>query len=125
MTLNESDTIREADSKLVLRAVSVSGKRFERVLRPGDSMGIGRGKGEDIVLEDRFVSRKHLSVRVSNAAVLVVDLSSNGTYLGETNFRRRHPSGWVGANCCGWVGRPLRFAPSAWRCLLLVGDRSP
>src|SRR3954447_22257431 len=53
-----------------------------RVPLPAGAHVIGRGPGADVVLADRSLSRRHLSVEVAPEGVAVTDLdSSNGTFV--------------------------------------------
>ena len=53
------------------------------VVMRGPSLTIGRGKGNDMVLPDpdRMVSTTHAVIENHNGNVVVVDLSTNGTFL--------------------------------------------
>jgi type VI secretion system protein len=55
----------------------------EPILMRGASMTIGRGPENDVVLPDpdRMVSKTHCVVEDQNGRVVIVDLSSNGTFL--------------------------------------------
>ena len=49
-----------------------------------DRLGVGSGDGNELVLQDRMVSRYHLEIHREGAAVRVVDLgSTNGTYVAD------------------------------------------
>lgn len=49
----------------------------------GNSLTIGRGKGNDLVLPDpdRVISSRHCAIEDQNGNVVVIDLSTNGTFL--------------------------------------------
>ncbi len=54
----------------------------ERLLSPGEAVTIGRQEGNDLVLDDQRVSRRHAVIECGDAGCRVTDLgSSNGTYL--------------------------------------------
>ncbi|RKH30941.1 FHA domain-containing protein [Corallococcus praedator] len=53
----------------------------------GDSFTVGKDAGCDLVLQDRFISGKHLKVTRQDAVFHVVDLrSTNGTWLGPVRL---------------------------------------
>ncbi|MBN2358544.1 MAG: sigma 54-dependent Fis family transcriptional regulator [Deltaproteobacteria bacterium] len=60
-----------------------------RLELPGGSAVIGRGRGCDLVLDDRRVSSRHLRIDVAEDGFLVTDLGSkNGTFYLETRVER-------------------------------------
>lgn len=72
------------DTRRAHRLVVVEGRSrgAELVLGEGPAT-IGRGLGNDLVVDDGRVSRRHLQVRAHGAAVMVEDLGSrNGTRVG-------------------------------------------
>ncbi len=51
---------------------------------------IGRAPGNDIVIENRTVSREHAKLSITDGRIVVTDLnSSSGTYLYEDGDLRR------------------------------------
>lgn len=55
---------------------------------PGPEVRIGSGAGVSLVLEDRTVSRLHLTLRIESNAIRVIDEGSrNGTILDGTRVR--------------------------------------
>ena len=59
-------------------------KREQRVLLPQGMISIGAAPGNDLVLDDPYLSSRHVKLVVGSEGVWVYDLgSTNGTYLGE------------------------------------------
>jgi len=57
-------------------------KVIERIVTEKKRLSIGRTNDNDIVLENRGVSRKHAMIEFNDKAVLVIDNESlNGTFL--------------------------------------------
>ncbi len=64
-----------------LYVVPVQGEPYDHLFE-GDSLTLGRASGSDLVLEDRFLSRKHSRIYRSGGELLLEDLGSrNGTLL--------------------------------------------
>ncbi len=62
--------------------VKYDDKVIERIVTEKKRLSIGRTNDNDIVLENRGVSRKHAMIEFNNNAVLVIDNESlNGTFL--------------------------------------------
>ncbi len=57
----------------ILKITDASGRSWEVNLLPGAIYNIGRAKDNDIVLNDRRVSRRHAHVVAENSAVKIVD----------------------------------------------------
>jgi len=83
-------------------AAEVSGKHarllyFERgvpqsiYLVPQEGLTVGRSPDCDIILEDRYVSRKHFRVYKMKDRLFVVDLSKNGTFLNGLRLNVHEP----------------------------------
>jgi DNA-binding NtrC family response regulator len=72
-----------------LRIEVVKGAAAGRVVElPGPEVRIGSGEGCDLVLDDRAVSRHHLTLRVEAGGLRVVDAGSrNGTVLDGVTVR--------------------------------------
>jgi transcriptional regulator with GAF, ATPase, and Fis domain len=72
-----------------LRIEVVAGTAAGRVFElPGPEVRIGSGAGVDLVLDDRAVSRHHLTLRVEEAGLRVLDAGSrNGTVLDGIRVR--------------------------------------
>lgn len=67
------------------------------------SLTIGRTPGNDLVLDDSRISRRHARVEVDDNGLRVVDLhSTNGTYLGDTRLLPGVAAKWG-------AGQPLRL----------------
>ncbi|KAB3530881.1 FHA domain-containing protein [Alkaliphilus serpentinus] len=50
-----------------------------------DSTTLGRGKGNDIQIDDKYISSKHLKITLDEGEYFLEDLGSvNGTYLNST-----------------------------------------
>ena len=70
----------------------LSGDAKGQVLRlpgqPGTSVTVGKSSDNDLVLPDATISRKHLSLRRTDAGLEVADLESkNGVWVGTTRIR--------------------------------------
>lgn len=75
-----------------LSSVAPDGTAAARVLSPGDAVTIGRQAGNDLLLEDQRVSRRHAVIVCGASQCEITDLdSSNGTYLGETRLQPNVP----------------------------------
>ncbi len=69
----------------------------------GDSFTLGKDPSNALVIQDRFISSRHLKVTRREAGLHVLDLNStNGTFLGARASSRRR-SRW--APCCAWERR--------------------
>ena len=49
-------------------------------------ISIGRAKSNNIILPEPYVSRKHANVIVEDEKLLLIDLSSSGTFLNGKKF---------------------------------------
>ena len=58
---------------LLLKITEANGKRYELTLRPNSTYMIGRAKENDIVLNDRRVSRRHAHIAGSAASFVLID----------------------------------------------------
>ena len=57
------------------------------------SLAVGRAQGNDLILEDASVSRRHAHLRVESGRLMVEDLSSaNGTFIGSQRLSPNTPS---------------------------------
>lgn len=66
------------------------GKPDRRMVLKGGAYGIGRHEHNDIVLDDKEVSRKHARLLVDGEAVLVEDLGSgNGTFVDDAEIQKK------------------------------------
>lgn len=91
------------------------GRLNERLLRAGESLVIGRGRGSDWLVADAGLSRMHCSIQVSASGLEVIDLkSSNGIYQ---NWQR------VSRAVLG-AGEDLTLGPSVRLTVLGVTDGS-
>ncbi len=59
--------------KAILKITEANGKTWELTLNPSSTYSIGRAKENDIVLNDRRVSRKHAHIRSDLASFALVD----------------------------------------------------
>jgi pSer/pThr/pTyr-binding forkhead associated (FHA) protein len=67
-----------------------SGEADRKVLLKGGAYTMGRAEGNDIVLDDREVSRRHARLLVDRDGIVVEDLGSgNGTYVGGRAVQAR------------------------------------
>jgi adenylate cyclase len=65
-------------TRLVL---TVAGRPRVVVLGDGDAFHVGRDPGSDLVLERSFASRHHARILCRRQSLLIVDESSNGTFV--------------------------------------------
>jgi adenylate cyclase len=73
---------RDQHSEGVLEVKGPGPERGEIHLRAGDTLRVGRGATNDLVLEDVLVSRFHAAFNASASGVVLSDFSSlNGTFL--------------------------------------------
>jgi DNA-binding NtrC family response regulator len=91
--MSHDKTVREPAKSLPLVALRVSvqeGPSAGRVVvATRDVVTVGSAEGNDLLLDDKAVSRFHLELRRSGAGVEVVDLgSTNGTFVGTTRIER-------------------------------------
>ena len=67
---------------------AAKGKQLRVPGRLGESVSVGKGKGNDLVLDDPSVSRQHLRITRTAAGLEVRDLeSTNGTHVGQARVR--------------------------------------
>lgn len=70
----------------LLKITEPNGRVWEFALQPGDSYSIGRAKENDIVLNDRRVSRKHARVNSDGQQFTIVDgYFENGNLIRSVN----------------------------------------
>ena len=66
--------------KAVLKITEATGKSWEMKLRPDNRYSIGRAQENDIILNDRRVSRRHAQIIAENGHFKVID----GYFVGES-----------------------------------------
>jgi FHA domain len=75
------------------------------------SITIGRGENNDVVLTAERISRLHARIEISPNKILLIDESTNGTYVraadGKESFIHRNSMQLEGQGMIG-VGRPPR-----------------
>ena len=69
------------DVEILIRAES--GEVWKETRSQRGPLSIGRDARCDVCLESQLISRKHVTVEVTERSVWVEDLSTNGTYAGE------------------------------------------
>ena len=75
--------------EIVFRVRSkTSGSVEEFRLEEGGTAVLGRGAESAVYLEGTELSREHVRIQVKSEAVLVTDLSSNGTWVDGQRFTR-------------------------------------
>jgi len=75
--------------KLVVRSGADAGKVFPVTKR---QITIGRDPGNDVVLRDALVSRRHARIHRQDGRWVVVDLGSrNGTFVNDVRIKAPHP----------------------------------
>jgi pilus assembly protein CpaF len=84
---------------------SVDGTRTISAL-PGPLITIGRGSDATVVLKHDDVSRRHASVEVTDAGVVVRDLSTNGTFVEGKRVTGAQPLPF---------GKPIKIGPFVLR----------
>lgn len=86
--------------------ISVTGRNHVDVVR-NEAVGIGRGSQNDIVVSDMYVSVEHARIERHGGEFVLVDLSSNGTYMvvdDEAPFKVPHEFR-LRRNARIWLGR--------------------
>ena len=72
-----------------LKISEVNGNKWEVTIFPSACYSIGRGKDNDIVLDDVSVSSQHCRVRPEEGGFALHDLkSTNGTFVNERRVTR-------------------------------------
>ena len=72
----------DADMQAVLRWDDAAGQRRALYLREGDTVQLGRGRDNDVVLEGARISRHHAAIAWREGAFAIADLgSTNGTQV--------------------------------------------
>lgn len=88
LTVSQTDTAPHTDAGLTLRGLNAPylGRVFS--LPPGGG-SVGRVEGNEIVLADASVSRRHATLTVSDGRLAVEDLgSSNGTFIDGNRIKQ-------------------------------------
>ena len=87
-----------------------------------DSLTIGRAEENDIVVQGGLISRIHARVEIARSKVLLVDESTNGTYVvaedGSESFVRRDSMTLTGSGTIGLGKLPAPNAPDTIRYTL-------
>lgn len=87
--LPEPAGTRVVGRAMVPMPAALSGRESTGAYDADGTITIGRGAGNDIVLKELLVSRRHAEVRRTGAGYIVVDLgSSNGTFLNGRQVSR-------------------------------------
>lgn len=99
-----------ASSKRWALKLTYAGTTF--TVEPGGSVRLGRDKANDVVIESSLASRQHARIYERDGHFMVVDQSSNGTFvrndghINEIALRREEAAlgerGWIG------LGRPAQ-----------------
>ncbi len=66
--------------KAFLKITEATGKSWEMKLHPGEKYSIGRAQENDIILNDRRVSRRHAQIIAENGSFNIID----GYFVGDT-----------------------------------------
>jgi pilus assembly protein CpaF len=92
----------------------VSADGAERWLQlVGPTLTVGRARGATVLLEHDDVSRRHAEIEVTPDGLMLVDLSTNGTYVDGRRVRGRTRLG---------LGAPVLVGPFTLRVSLLSPD---
>jgi hypothetical protein len=79
------------------------------------SISVGRAEGNDVVMMRERISRIHARIEIRRDMFLLIDLSTNGTYVqsadGEVSFVRRGRLQLKGQGMIGLGRRPKQGAP--------------
>jgi pSer/pThr/pTyr-binding forkhead associated (FHA) protein len=79
---SQEPTLIGEDVRAVLRWDDETGQRRALYLREGDTVQLGRGPDNDVVLKRTHVSRNHAAIRWREGAFSILDLgSTNGTQV--------------------------------------------
>ena len=74
--------------------VKYEDKVIERIVTEKRRISIGRTNDNDIMLENRGVSRKHAVIEFNDNAAIVIDNESlNGTFVQQAEGNRGSPAG--------------------------------
>jgi hypothetical protein len=83
------------------------------------SVTLGRGEENDVVLTGERISRLHARIEISRNKVVLIDASTNGTYVqsadGEQAFVRRGSLQLKGQGMIGLGRRPRQDSPRTIR----------
>jgi pSer/pThr/pTyr-binding forkhead associated (FHA) protein len=95
-------------------------KAREFVLGDGkESLTMGRAEENDIILHGSLISRIHARIEIARNKVLLVDQSTNGTFVvthdGKESFIRRDTLALAGQGMIGLGKLPDSSAPDAIR----------
>ena len=71
--------------------VEYAGQPQRLVVLSKQVLSIGRTPSNDVVLDHDRVSRRHAELRMTEEGPLLVDLSSNGTFIGDRRLPKNQP----------------------------------
>ena len=100
--VEESEPSGDTGAKWVLK-VSIAGQSY--IVEPGATLRIGRDRANDIVVGTEHASRIHARIFTREDHFVIVDQSSNGTFLmadGSREVRLRRSEALLGDR--GWIG---------------------
>ncbi|HMR05428.1 MAG TPA: sigma 54-interacting transcriptional regulator [Polyangiaceae bacterium] len=83
-------TVRAQAAGMPVRTIrlSVEGTEQEAIVSDGERLTVGSASGNDLIIDDKTVSRFHLTLSREAAAVALTDLgSTNGTKIGPVTLR--------------------------------------
>lgn len=70
---------------------SLNWESIKSILQQKQKVIIGRDSDCDIVINDPYISRKHLEISILDGTIFVEDLNStNGTYLNDRRIHKKH-----------------------------------
>ncbi|HEV3011444.1 MAG TPA: adenylate/guanylate cyclase domain-containing protein [Burkholderiales bacterium] len=100
----DRDELVGASTKDWVLKVSYAGDSV--LVEPGESISIGRDKGNDIIVNSTHASRVHARISGRGAHFVIADQSSNGTFLlidgNPTELQLRREEGMLGER--GYIG---------------------
>lgn len=93
------------------------------------TLTVGRGAGNDLIVKHSLVSRLHARVEYQEGQFVLIDQSSNGTYVvsasGRSTYFRRNKCVLEGAGVVGLGKAPARDSPVTLRYETKVAPTSP
>lgn len=85
--MTKADTVLEAEEVNTWHLNALTEALGDLTLNVSDSLSVGRGSDNNVVLGSKQVSRNHALLSVLNGKLYVKDLdSSNGTFINDTRI---------------------------------------
>lgn len=95
-------------------------------LTVNDSLSIGRGSDNDVVLGSKSVSRNHALLSVLNGALYIKDLdSSNGTFINDERIEGNKSTHLHADDTVGFAGFAFKVATPMATEMEIISERQP